>query len=107
MNARFRLKTICIFISIVIKCDEVIRLSELEKNHFETEEQEINKFARKFKKYFKVAAILGICYGLTIGWMWGKKGMIFGPLIGLGVGTLLALLFTVDKREKIDRDNFL
>ena len=107
MNVRFSLKTICIFIFVVIKYDEVVKLTEFEKNHTENEEQEINNFSKKFKKYFRVGAIFGIMYGLTFGWMWGKKGMIFGPLIGLGVGTILAILFTIDKRHKIDRDNFL
>jgi len=81
---------------------------QVDKKKLTEKDKEIDKKWSKFFNYFRMTTIVGIAYGLLFGWMWGKKGLIYGPILGIVVGTILALLFTFDKRNQhIDRDQYL
>lgn len=75
---------------------------EKEAEKIETEESEITEKKREkkpeklenFIEYIKASCFIGTAFGLTVGWMWGWKGFIFGPLIGMAVGFFMSVLFS-------------
>lgn len=65
---------------------------ELEKEKYEKEKRK--KKIAELKEYMRVAAAVGFMMGCSMGWMWGLKGMIIGPILGVAVCSVLALIFT-------------
>ena len=74
--------------------------NDIKKAEEKEEEKKENKIEQKpekldnFLQYVKASCFIGTAFGVTVGWMWGWKGFIFGPLIGMAVGFFMSVLFS-------------
>ena len=89
--------------------NEIEKSKEREKEvEAETEKYEKEKRKKKIeelKEYLRVSVAVGGMIGVSIGWMWGIKGMLLGPVIGMGVCGILSLIFTFyDKNFWVHND---
>ena len=69
------------------------------------QQKEIDDKFKEFFNYLKIGLFIGVTFGLILGWMWGLKGLLYGPLIGVGFGIALAIIFTVHKGSMLAPNN--